>query len=89
MSFFCLTVGGLLFSGRVFARLPHWGNFFKTNGQAARRTFSIEVVEGREERGLEEALAQHQVSVERWTERLTLPVGGLNFFARALDPGVV
>jgi hypothetical protein len=31
-----LAVSGLLFSGRVFARLAHWGDFFKANGQAAR-----------------------------------------------------
>jgi hypothetical protein len=35
MRLFGLAVSGLLFSGRVFARLAHWGDFFKANGQAA------------------------------------------------------
>ena len=36
MSLFCLAVSGLLFSGRIFAWLAHWGNFCKTDRQAAR-----------------------------------------------------
>jgi hypothetical protein len=36
MRLFGLAVSRLLFGGRFFAGLANWGDFFKTDGQAAR-----------------------------------------------------
>jgi hypothetical protein len=52
-----LAVGGPLLRAGLFGRFTHGRDFFKAHRQRTRGTLGIQVVEGQQQRGLQEALA--------------------------------
>jgi hypothetical protein len=81
--------GGPLF-GRCFSSgFAHRGHFLKAHGQPARAAVAIKAVEGRQERGLQEALAPPQIGLERRAQGIAVPEGRFDLLPRAPKPRVV
>jgi hypothetical protein len=89
MGFLGPAVGGLRFRAGLFARFAHGGHFFKAHRQPPGGALAILLVEGRQERSLQEALPPEQVGPEGRALGVAAPEGVGNLFARFFEPGVV